>query len=483
MLYSLGESARPNLLFVCADQLREQSCGFGGDSRAQTPNLDRLAAEGVRFSNATSMHPVCAPYRASLLTGCYSSTTGMVINELRARTDLPTLPQALNRGGYASAFIGKWHLWASEPKGANPSAFHANPANQFVPPGPNRMGFDDYWAGYNFNHRYYRAFYYRDGPERIDVDGYEPDVQTDLAIDYLRRAAARGKPFDLFLSYSAPHPGWNTDNVPAEWLARFADVEFPVPANYEDGSAEYWHRPYDRAWWLARIRPNLSEWQRVYCAMVANIDWNAGRLLAALDALGLADDTLVVVTSDHGEMFGSHGRIHKNIFYDEAARVPLLMRWPGRVAPGSICDVCLNTPDLMPTLLGLLGVPIPKTVEGMDLSNRALSRQGSEPVAALLQGMGPSVDWDDGFEWRAVRDAQYTYAVWRVDGKEELYDNCADPLQQQNLAGDPLHAGTRRRLKACLVKRMEELGDTFETVTWCRDHWTRDGVILRGARG
>src|SRR5690606_34830552 len=127
---------------------------------------------------------------------------------------------------------------------------------------------------------------------------------------------------------------------------------------------------------------------RVYYAMVANLDANVGRLLEAVDDLGLRENTIFVFTSDHGEMFGAQGRRAKNIFYEEAVRVPLIMRWPGHIPAGSTSDVCLNTPDIMPTLLSLLGLPIPDEVEGMDLSHCALGRSGPEPEAAFMQGMG-----------------------------------------------------------------------------------------------
>ncbi len=474
---------RPNLLFLMADQLRPQSCGYAGDPRAETPNLDRLAREGVDFQNAVSMHPVCGPFRASLFTGCYSSTTGYVINELAARTDLPTLAGTLTAAGAACAYFGKWHLYASEAKPADDAGrFHANPANQFVPPGPDRLGFDAHWAAYNFNHSYNDGFFYEDTPQRRALPGYEPDAITDLVLDHLDRAGE--EPFFTCVSYGTPHQPWTEANIPAAWLDRFRDVDFPLPPNYADGEGRYWHGWYDEAWWAEAVKPHLPAWQRIYAAMTANLDWNVGRLLDRLEARGLADNTIVVFTSDHGEMFGAHGRVQKNIFYDEAARVPLLLRWPGRIPAGTRSDACINTPDLMPTLLGLLGVDAPAGIEGMDLSGHALGHGGPEPTAAFLQGMGPSVDWDDGHEWRALRDRRYTYAVHRADGREELYDNLRDPLQMENRIADPAAAAVRDRLRAELCARMDALGDTFRPVTWYREHWIRDGyAIERGARG
>lgn len=446
------------------------SCGFAGDKRARTPNLDRFASQAVDFRQAVSCYPVCAAFRASFLTGKYPSSTGMVINELRMNPNHECIAHVLNKAGYETDYVGKWHLWANDTK-------HGDMRNQFVPPGPDRLGFDGYWAGYNFNHQYYRAYYFEDTPEQIDVQGYEPDVQTDLAIDRVKKHLGDDRPYALFLNYGTPHDPWSLDNVPKEYAEMFDEADFPLPENYADGSAEYWVPSMDREWWMTHVKPNLHRMQRVYYAMTANLDWNFGRLLDAIDE---RENTIVVFTSDHGEMFGAHGRIAKLTFYEEAASVPLLIRCPG-VAAGGASDVCINTPDLMPTLLGLMGLPIPKTVEGMDLSHCVLAQPGAGPEAALMQGMGHTFLWLDGFEWRALRDKRYTYAVDRVDRKEHLFDRVADPLQTRNLAGEPEHAGTMKRFREMLTSRMASLGDTFEACTWYRDHWTRDRIIVRSA--
>jgi arylsulfatase A-like enzyme len=471
-----------NLIFVYADQLRRQSLGYAGDTRAQTPHLDRLAAEGVDFRNAVSGHPVCAAYRASLFTGKYSSSTGMVINDLRMNPNHDCIGHVLTRNGYRAAYIGKWHLYANTPGDRDKTE------NQFVPPGKHRLGFDDYWAAYNFMHRYNDGFYYLDTPERIDVEGYEPDAQTDLAIDYLSARATDNDPFALFLSYGAPHNptgawSWDWDSVPERFARMFRDVPFPPPPNYRDGSGKDWNLDLDEQWWLDQVKPNLERYHQVYYAMTANLDWNVGRLLSALDKAGLADDTIFVFTSDHGEMFGAHGKIDKLTFYEEACRIPFLVRWPRRVPRGLQSDACLDTPDVMPTLLRLLDLPVPGEVEGADLSHCALGRSGPEPQAAFLQGMGSKQWWLDGWEWRALRDKRHTYAIQRADKTEFLFDKQADPFQMTNLAPSPQHAATLDRFRAMLRKRMAERNDTFEACTWYGENWTEDRIIRRGARG
>ncbi len=147
----MRETQRPNLIYVFADQIRARSCGYAGDARARTPNLDAFAAQSRNFTNAVSGHPVCAPYRASLLTGKYTTGTGMVINELRINPNQRCLAQVLTDAGYETAYIGKWHLWANE------LGHHDDPKNAYIPPGPYRLGFDGFWAAYNFHHRYVMA--------------------------------------------------------------------------------------------------------------------------------------------------------------------------------------------------------------------------------------------------------------------------------------------------------------------------------------
>ena len=155
------------------------------------------------------------------------------------------------------------------------------------------------------------------------------------------------------------------------------------------------------------------------------------------------------------------------------------MRWPGRIPAGSNSDACLNTPDIMPTLLGMAGLPIPAKVEGMDLSHCAFGKPGPEPEAAFMQNTGACAIWEDGYEWRALRSKQYTYAIYRKDRKELLFDNLKDPYQLRNLAESAGQERTLDRFRALLKTRMKELDDTFEASTWYRDHWTKDRIITR----
>ena len=454
----------PNLLYVFADQLRYRSVGYAGDTQAITPNLDRFATEGVNFRNTVASAPVCTAYRASLLTGKYTTSHGMVINELRMNPHQRCLGNVLTDAGYHTGYIGKWHLYANE------LGHHDDPKNSFVPRGRHRLGFDGEWMAYNFHHENYGSYYHTESPEKLfyGEDAYEPDAQTDFAIDFLRRAGRSEKPFALFLSWGPPHDPWGADNVPRRFWELFRDKPFPNPPNYRPHDDE----PYADAW--ARLsdaqRARLEDWRRGYYAQTTSIDWNFGRLIEALDQLRVAHNTVVVFTSDHGEMFGAHGRRAKNIFYEEACRVPMLMRWPGKIPPGITSDVCLSTVDLMPTLLAMLELECPASVEGMDLSHAAFGRAGPEPDAVFMQICGATAAWEDGHEWRALRDKQYTYAVYRVDGRELLFDNTADPYQMHDLSGAALHRRMLDRFRLLLKEKMAGLNDTFERCTWYRDH-------------
>ncbi len=467
-------SRKPNLLFVLADQLGLNQCGYAGSPTAHTPNIDRFAGESADFRNTVASTPVCAAYRASLFTGKYTTSTGMVINELRLNPAHRCLGHVVSEAGYDTCYIGKWHLYANE------LGNHEDPKNSFVPRGPDRLGFDGHWAGYNFHHVYYDTYYHSETADKIfyGKDVYEPDAQTDMMIDWFSKRQDPETPFCAFLSYGTPHDPWVDSNVPERFRNMFSTANFENPPNYKDENDPYadkWGRLDDKE------REELPLWRRNYCAMTANLDWNIGRLLGALEAQGLKDDTIVVFSSDHGEMFGAQGRRAKNTFYEEAARIPLLVRWPQAVPTGLVSDACLSTVDIMPTLLGLMGLEIPESVEGMDCSAIASGATAPGPAAAFLQNTGACAAWEDGYEWRALRDSRFTYAIYRRDGKELLFDNTVDPLQMEDLAPKEEYEQTLRGFRNALAAKMESIHDTFECCTWYRDNWTENRIILRSA--
>jgi arylsulfatase A-like enzyme len=468
-----GRHRRPNLIYVFADQLRYSSCGYAGDEYARTPNMDAMAAQGCNLHQAISSTPVCAPYRASLMTGKYQSSTGMVINEIRLSPEHQCIGHSLTNAGYNTAYIGKWHLWA------NQLGHHNLIRNGFVPPGPYRLGFDNFWEAYNFNHIYYRSPYFNEDATPHIRKQYEPDGQTDVAVDFLKKAAQKDEPFALFLSWGPPHSPWGQGNVHPKYAELFRNISIPLAPNYStvsDPYADNWQKlPPD---FDSTIRDDI----RTYYAQVANLDWNLGRIMKSLDENGIADDTILVFTSDHGEMFGSHGRHGKLIFYEEAARIPFLVRWPNKIRAKAVSDVLLGTPDIMPTLLSMMNIPVPSGVEGQDLSKAILDNTSAGPDVAHMQGMGATAAWADGSEWRGLRDREYTYGVYQRDRKEFLFNNRKDPYQLSNLADDRSRASMLTHYRMVSEEWRKGQNDTFERCSWYQ-RWTEDRNIITTAKG
>jgi len=423
---------RMNLLLVFADQMRGQDLGAAGNPQVMTPNLDRLAREGVFFSNAVANCPVCTPSRGSLLTGLSPLAHRAVTNDLPVRTDIPSLGTALRAAGYRTGYVGKWHL-------------DGLPRDKFTPPGPRRLGFDDYWAVWNCAHDYFDGRYFLDTEEVHRFEGYEPDGQTDLAIGFLERH--RREPFALVLSYGPPHAPY--EQVPDEFLKLYEPRRLELRPNVIDraaGRQERWRRT------LAR-----------YYAAITALDADLGRLLGALERLGLSDRTLVVFTSDHGDMLGSQGRRKKEQPWEESIRVPLLMRAPGALPAGRRFAAPTGIMDLAPTLLGLLGVDVPDSMQGLDLS-ALLRGGGGEPPRSVPIGIYIPVDQavEQGVpEWRGIRTGRYTYARFGSGEPWVLYDNVADPYQLRNLAAEPSAAALRADLDAELEGWLERLDDPF----------------------
>jgi len=473
---------KPNLVFIFADQLRADVLGYAGDTKAITPNIDRFANQSINFTNAVSVMPVCAAYRASLFTGKYPSSHGMVINELNMNPNHRTIAHVLTDADYNLGYIGKWHL----------NDQHGRP----TPKGPERLGFNKYWAAYSFNHQSYKSYYYTDDQQgnlnKVSLSGkHGPTEFTDLAVDYIDKAAAEENPFALFLSWNPPHDPWRKDNVPESNYAKFKDVKFDLPENFMSTPDPYMDRypglafENSNTWDKEYLENGLEENLRCYYAMVNQLDEQFGKILNKLDELGLTNDTIVVFTSDHGEMFGSQGRMYKLTFYDESARIPFLVRYPDAIKSAE-SDVCLNTPDIMPTLLGLIGLKsyIPDEVDGTDLSFIMLNENGNEPKTAFLQGMGHTYRWINGFEWRAVRDKRYTYARYLRDGKEMLFDREKDPFMKNDVCDDLSYQDDLNRLRNLMSEKMKSLNDDFKECTWYRDNWMyKNFSVKAGAKG
>jgi arylsulfatase A-like enzyme len=422
---------RPNLVFVFADQWRAQAAGYAGDPNARTPHLDALAYQSVNFRTAVSGCPVCCPYRASLLTGQYPLTHGVFLNDAPLDNRAVSIAQAYNSANYHTSYIGKWHL-----DGTHRTAFI---------PRKRRQGFQ-FWKALGCTHNYNNSAYYADDNIKLKWDGYDAIAQTREAQRYIRDHAPDG-PFALFLSWGPPHAPYHT--APEKYRAMF--------------------KPQDII-----LRPNVPEADRDkaqkalagYYAHIAALDDCIGDLAQTLDETGIADETIFVFTSDHGDMLYSHGGQKKQQPWDESIRVPFLLRYPAVLGPeGRVIDTPINTPDIMPTLLGLGGVEIPNTVEGMDFSNFLKGQADASDTVALISCPSPFGQWNrnrGGREYRGVRTARYTY-VRDLKGPWLLYDNIKDPYQLGNLCNQSAHAALQHELEQILDRKLKETRDKFRS--------------------
>jgi arylsulfatase A-like enzyme len=394
------------------------------------------------LEQACSNYPLCSPYRGSLFTGRYAFAHGVVDNECRFLHGQVTLPQVLGQAGYRTAFIGKWHL------GYPPY------------PEPKRYGFDTL-AAYNCGYGFSEVKYYRNeqGPQTFGP--WSSQGETDLAIQFLQAQhdEAAKQPWAMFIGWAPPH--WPYDQCPEAFKAyRPEDIDLPpnVP------------KPLAPA-----ARQNLAG----YYALVTALDDQFGRLMATLDRLGMAQDTIVVFTSDHGDHIWSHGfgypwdswlppsrRGSKATPYEVSIGVPFVVRYPGHVPAGARSKTLVGTVDIMPSLLHLCDLEIPSMVQGIDLSHVLLGQQGATPDSLYLMNMG--VGWPDRTEWmgfwRGVRTDRWTYARWLGDTQPRLlFDIQADPHQLKNLAGQDAHADIQRQLEARLSQWIAQTADPFQT--------------------
>jgi arylsulfatase A-like enzyme len=423
-------NARPNVLFLMADQWRAMATGYAGDPNVKTPHLDRLAAASVQFVNTVSGLPVCSPCRASLLTGQRPLTHGVFLNDVPLDPRATTVGKVFKQNGYDTGFIGKWHV-------------DGHGRAQFIPP-ERRQGFD-YWKVLECTHDYNRSRYYAGDPTRRVWPGYDAAAQTRDAARYLRAHARTGKPFALFLSWGPPHNPYHT--APAQYRRLYDPARLQLRPNVPAEAA-------------AAARRDLAG----YYAHCSALDDCVGALWEVLRETGVADNTLVVFTADHGDMLGSHGLSRKQKPWDESIRVPLLLHFPRRLGTrGRRLTAPVNTEDLMPTLLGLCGLAIPRSVEGLDFSGHAIGGQSPSDGAALITCVAPFGEWTrgrGGREFRGLRTERYTY-VRDLRGPWLLYDNEKDPYQLDNLAGKPRHAGLKAKLERLLRAKLERSRDAF----------------------
>lgn len=461
----------PNLVFVFSDQMRGMDMGCAGNSQVLTPNMDRLASQGTRLTHCYANSPLCTPCRGMLLTGNYPLTNKVVANDLPMPEDSVSIGHRLQAAGYRTGYVGKWHL-------------DGVPRDRFTPPGPRRQGFE-YWAAWNCGHNYNDAFIYRDEPEPIRLQGFEPEVQTDYALEFMDAAADDERPFALFLSWGPPHDPYFM--VPERYRALYdpegIELRPNVPGDADPQDPTRPIGPQDRA---LGIRGMVA----AYYAHITALDEQLGRIMDRLEAAGLAEDTVLVYTSDHGDMLWSQGMVKKQQPFEESVHVPFLIRWPGQIAAATTSSMLLSVADMAPTIEGLLGLQPGPPMQGQDLSAALRGEAAATPESVFLFDMMPSDEAaTQGLqEWRGIRTARYTYARFRDGTPWVLYDNESDPYQLNNLAQRAEHDGLRQTCEAMLQDWLDRTGDAFLTG---REHiealglaslWGDREEALRGVR-
>ncbi len=452
------KASRPNIIFIMSDDHAAHALSSYGSRINATPNLDRLAREGVRFTNCFCTNSICAPSRATILTGKYSHLNGQFDNRQKFDGRQTTFPKLLQGAGYQTALIGKWHLQSS------PTGF-------------------DYWSVLPGQGAYHDPVMIEMG-QRKTYTGYTTDIITDHCIEWLR-ARQKDKPLLLMCQHKAPHRNWQPD----ERHARMYDgQDIPEPETFDDDYATRSDAARDQAMTIEHhLVPSdlkgppppglkgqaLKRWKyqryiKDYLRCVASVDDNVGRLLDYLDQAGLTDNTVVVYTSDQGFFLGDHGWYDKRFMYEESLRMPLLVRYPREIKPGTITDdIALNI-DFASTFLDLAGVTPPAELQGQSL----------RPV---LRGSTPH-DWrrsmyyryyeygDEGRGgWHNVRQhfgvrTQRHKLIRFHNGIDawELYDLQNDPHELKNIYDDPAYRDVVKELKAELARLQKQYRDAPE---------------------
>ena len=424
----------PNILLLFTDQQRADALGCAGNPHLRTPNLDRLAAEGIRFSHAVTPTPVCVAARYSLVTGRRIRDHGWVANSSLPgpRPEPPALMALLGHAGYRTHGVGKFHF---QPTGRH----HGFQRMELMEEIPRSRADDDYLQylqaqGYGHIrevHGVRNLLYQQPQTTVIPEEHVGSTWVADRAVAFLAEHARYrpGRPFFLWASWIAPHPPWN---VPESWMDAYDPDHLPLPV--------YLERPEEDLTVQARQHRSLGDGahtsparlrriKALYYAQVGLVDKGVGRILDHLERLGLAGDTLVIFASDHGEMLGDHGLWQKSAPYEPAIRIPFLLRLPGRVGAGQVQDDLVSLLDILPTCLDAAGAGYPgPALPGASL----LGRPGgglAEPRRDIVidYGVGPQ-------RWLCWRGQRHKYVVLLGGGKRELYDLAADPEERHNLA-------------------------------------------------
>lgn len=420
---------RKNLIYIFADQWRYHAYGAAGEDDIRTPAFDAFAQDSVFCTSALSTYPLCSPHRASLLTGkdplslgFYTNCKNGIADRVMLYPQEITISDVLHGEGYQTAYIGKWHLDSAEVN------FYADPSSgasawdAFTPPGERRHHFD-YWYSYGAMNDHLHPHYWKDDEKMINVECWSAQHETDVFISYMEEARKNDRPILCFLSWNPPHPPY--DLIDKERLALYSDQ-----GDFRPNVPEEW-----------RTDPSYLKARQEYFAAVAGLDQQFARIISYLKATGLYDESVIVLSADHGDCMGSHGLYGKNVWYEESIRIPLVIHDPD-LAPGR-CSSMIMSEDQMPTLLELLGAEIPQTVTGLSQAAALRGGEDQRPYAYLMSAPGMpeqqapyrALGLDPrAYGWRSIRTEKEKYVVDNgtvpgVKRRRLLYDLVNDPYE------------------------------------------------------
>ncbi|MBM4016764.1 MAG: sulfatase [Planctomycetes bacterium] len=442
-LAKAAEGRRPNVVVILTDDQRWDAMSCAGHPFLKTPNIDRIAREGVRFANAFVTTSLCSPSRASLLSGRYAHSHGVRDNFTDYPADLPGYPRRLHDIGYETAYIGKWHMGEQDDR--------------------QRPGFD-YWMSHKGQGNYFDNEFNVNG-ERQVIKGYYTHVVTDHAVAWLKRP--HPKPFLLIMGHKAPHGGPIVPEPRYEHVFDGVPIQRPpTAADYGPGKPEWlrlrvptWHGIEGPLYGLK----DFGKFVRYYHATLVSVEDSVGRVLAALEETGQLDDTIIVYTSDNGFFLGEHGCVDKRAMYEESIRIPLLVRWPGLVRGPMVVDRMVLSIDLAPSLLDLCGAAPLEGIHG---------RSWKPLLGGDARGWRTSWHYAYNYETefpytpniRGVRTEEWKYVHYpHGDGgpdryKAELYCLKTDPHETRNLVDDPAAAEKLKELQAELARLLRQTG-------------------------
>lgn len=457
-----------NVIVILADQLRGDSVGCSGNPIVRTPHIDRIAAHGIQFTAAFAQHPQCVPSRSSLITGRYPHVNGSTSNHLAMASNEQTLPELLQHHGYFTAAIGKIHLFEEKERSSyrytmltGGQTSNRTTPEKLRPDYANWLQKHGYWEQVLQHYANRSQAAYRENFQAVisplPSEAYYDTWVGDRTVEFLQHLAASKQPFYLFVGFPNPH---NPFEPPNEYASMYDPDQMPLPASFHSDLSK---KPPQHKAYKTHGRTNLGlnfeeltedKLRRIiayYYASITLVDDQIGKIMAALEATKLADDTLIVFLSDHGELLGHHGMLLKStdaypMLYDQSLHVPLLLRISQNSSPITVTEP-VELVDLFPTITDLLGIPSPAELQGESLVPM-IKGEGTTSHKAIYAESG-AVKMLRGKRFKLVHYPQQEYG--------ELYDIQEDPLEMHNLYDDPAYAHIRAELQIALLDRLIEM--------------------------